>query len=266
MDLQLQGKRALVTGASSGIGEAIARALASEGVDVVVHGRDRLRTSAVVDTIRASGSEASACVGDLSTEEGCKDVSNAARDLGAIDILINNAGIYAPHSWDSATSDAWLETFTINVLSSVRLVKELLPTMRSKGWGRVIQIGGGLGIQPEATFPQYSASLAARHNLAVSLARELKGTGITSNVVSPGAIHVPQVEKQLLALGRLLNWGDTWDKIEPLVVERLVPNDAMRLGTPEEVAAAVVFLCSPRAAYISGTIMRVDGGTVRGVC
>jgi NAD(P)-dependent dehydrogenase (short-subunit alcohol dehydrogenase family) len=113
MDLQLQGKRALVTGASSGIGEAIARALASEGVDVVVHGRDRLRTSAVVDTIRASGSEASACVGDLSTEEGCKDVSNAARDLGAIDILINNAGIYAPHSWDSATSDAWLSNSAV---------------------------------------------------------------------------------------------------------------------------------------------------------
>ncbi|MFF4224910.1 SDR family NAD(P)-dependent oxidoreductase [Streptomyces abikoensis] len=110
------------------------------------------------------------------------------------------------------------------------MIRHLVPAMRERGWGRVVTIGGGLASQPMNTHPQYNATLAVRHNLAVSLARELKGTGVTSNVVSPGAIVI---------------------------------NDQERFGKPEEVAAAVAYLCGDHAQYISGATIRVDGGLVR---
>jgi 3-oxoacyl-[acyl-carrier protein] reductase len=129
----------------------------------------------------------------------------------------------------------------------------------------VITIGGGLGGQPMNTHPQYNATLAARHNLAVSLARELKGTGVTSNVVAPGAILVPAVQELLTGIADERGWGSTWTEIEANSVRELVPNDANRFGRPDEIAGAVAYLCGPFADYISGASLRVDGGTVRGV-
>ncbi|MBA2682075.1 MAG: SDR family oxidoreductase, partial [Ktedonobacteraceae bacterium] len=189
MDLRLAGKRALVTGSSSGIGEAIVKLLAAEGVAVVVHGRDESRANAVAETIRAGGGKAEVALGDLTTDAGADAVASAALAGGPIDILVNNAGAVGFFlSWMEATVADWTQTYNTNVISSVRMIQRLVPQMRERRWGRVIQIGGGLSQQPGPTGPYYNASLAARHNLAVSLARELKGTGVTSNVVAPGAI------------------------------------------------------------------------------
>ncbi|MEV8630153.1 SDR family NAD(P)-dependent oxidoreductase [Streptosporangium sp. NPDC051023] len=265
MDLQLTGKRALVTGSSSGLGEAIAKALAAEGADVVVHGRDRLRTETVAAAIRTAGGRAHAAIGDLTTDDGADAVAEAALTGGPIDILVNNAGAYLHRSWKEATAGDWSHTYEVNVISGVRMILRLVPRMHERGWGRVIQIGGGLGLQPSADLPHYTATLAARHNLTVSLARELKGTGITANTVAPGAILVDSVQRFLTDLAPARGWGETWEDIERNAIEELVPNDVGRMGRPEEIAAAVLYLSGPLADYVTGATLRVDGGTIRGV-
>jgi 3-oxoacyl-[acyl-carrier protein] reductase len=265
MDLQLHERRALVTGSTSGLGEATVRMLAAEGTAVVVHGRNAVRARAIADDIVAGGRRAAVATGDLTTDAGADAVAEAALAGGPIDILVNNAGAYEHLNWDEATPQAWADTYDQNVISGVRMIQRLVPAMRERGWGRVITIGGGLGGQPMNTHPQYNATLAARHNLAVSLARDLKGTGVTSNVVAPGAILVPAVQEFLTGLAGERGWGDTWADIEHNSVRELVPNDTNRFGRPDEIAGAVTYLCGPLADYITGASLRVDGGTIRGV-
>ncbi|EOD63625.1 SDR family NAD(P)-dependent oxidoreductase [Amycolatopsis vancoresmycina] len=258
MDLEIAGKRALVTGSSAGLGEAIARLLAAEGAAVVVHGRNAARAEKVAASIGAAG----VTLGDLSTDAGADAVASAAGD---VDILVNNAGAYDHLGWADATPADWTAMYEANVVSAVRLIHRCVPGMRERGWGRVIQIGGGLAIQPLAMQPHYTATLAARHNLAVSLARDLAGTGVTSNVVSPGAILVDSVRELLTEIAPAHGWGTEWQDIERAAARNLVPNDIGRLGRPEEIAAAVGYLVSPAAAYVSGATIRVDGGTIRSV-
>lgn len=271
MDLKLAGKRALVTGSSSGIGEAIAKQLAAEGVTVVVHGRDESRANAVAAAIRAVGGSAELALGDLATDAGADTVAAAALAGGPLDILVNNAGFLVDKgasgflSWAEATAEIWAQTYNINVISGVRMIQRLVPQMRERHWGRVIQIGGGLSQQPGATGPNYNATLAARHNLAVSLARELKDTGVTSNVVAPGAVLVETARAALSHMGQAYGWGETWEEIERNATSNIAPNDVGRFARPEEIAAAVAYLASSVADYVSGATIRVDGGTIRSV-
>lgn len=263
MDLQLAGKRALVTGSSSGIGKAIVKQLAAEGVAVVVHGRDVSRINAVAEAIRSEGGSAEVASGDLTTDAGADAVAAAALAGGPIDILVNNAGVIRFLPWAEATAEDWTQTYNINVISGVRMIQRLVPQMRERHWGRVIQIGGGLSQQPGATMPHYNASLAARHNLAVSLARELKDTGVTSNIVAPGAILTENARAPFMQMAQAHGWGETWEEIERNATQAMAPNDTGRLGRPEEIAAAVAYLASPFADYVSGATLRVDGGTIR---
>ncbi len=266
MDLRLAGKRALVTGSSSGIGEAIVKLLAAEGVAVVVHGRDESRANAVAEAIRAGGGKAEVALGDLITDAGADAVASAVLAGGPIDILVNNAGVIPRHSWAEATAEIWVQTYNSNVISGVWMIQHLVPQMRERHWGRVIQIGGGLSQQPQAGGPNYNATLAARHNLAVSLARELKGTGVTSNVVAPGAILAEAARPMLTHMAQANGWGgETWEEIESNATQAIAPNDVGRFGRPEEIAAAVAYLASPIADYVSGATIRVDGGTIRSV-
>ncbi|POX63498.1 short-chain dehydrogenase [Streptomyces sp. Ru62] len=258
MDLKLTGRRALVTGSSSGLGAAIARLLAAEGADVVVHGRDETRAREVADAIGA----VAVAIGDLATDEGADAVATAAGD---VDVLVNNAGAYDHLGWEDASPEVWVRTYEVNVVSGVRMIQRLVPGMRERGWGRVIQIGGGLASQPLAMLPHYNATLAARHNLAVSLARELKDTGVTSNVVAPGAILVDAVQTLLTRMAPERGWGESWEEIERNAARDFVPNDVGRFGRPEEIAGAVAYLASPYADYVSGATLRVDGGTIRSV-
>ncbi|MFG2908543.1 SDR family NAD(P)-dependent oxidoreductase [Kitasatospora sp. NPDC048286] len=263
MDLKLIGRRALVTGSSAGLGKAMVKLLAAEGAAVVVHGRDEDRTEGVAREVREAGGTAHAVVGDLADDGGAEEVARAATADGPVDILVNNAGFYRHLSWAEATPDEWCETYNANVVSGVRMIRHLVPAMRERGWGRVVTIGGGLASQPADAFPQYNASLAARHNLAVSLARELKGTGVTSNVVSPGAILVDATRDLITRIGPDHGWGETWEEIRPNAVRAMIPNDQERFGEPEEIAAAVAYLCSDYAQYVSGATIRVDGGLIR---
>jgi NAD(P)-dependent dehydrogenase (short-subunit alcohol dehydrogenase family) len=263
MDLKLAGKRALVTGSSSGLGEAIVKALAAEGVAVVVHGRNEDRANAVAESIRAGGGKAEIALGDLATDAGADAATAAALAGGPIDILVNNAGILPFASWLESTPELWQQTYNNNVVSSVRMIQRLVPAMRDRHWGRVIQIGGGLAQQPQAAGSQYSATLAARHNLAASLARELKDSGVTSNVVSPGAILTDQNRPMLVHMAQTQNLGENLDEVERMMAQTIAPNDVGRFGRPEEIAGAVVYLASAMADYISGVVLRVDGGAIR---
>ena len=209
--------------------------------------------------------KAEVALGDLTTDAGAEAVAVAALSGGPIDILVNNAGVIGRLSWTEATTADWAEIYNSNVISGVRMVQRLVPQMRERHWGRVIQIGGGLAQQPHAGGPNYNATLAARHNLAVSLARELKDTGVTSNVVAPGAILSEAARPTLIQMGQAHGWGETLEEIEHNFTLSVAPNDVGRLGRPEEIAATVAYLASPVADYVSGATIRVDGGTIRSV-
>lgn len=183
MDLQLNGKRALVTGSTSGLGEAIAKTLASEGVTVIVQGRRESEAKRVADEITAAGGNATVAIGDLATEAGAEAVVTAALNafggIGGIDILVNNAGIAPVGDWFQTNADTWMEIYNLNVAGIVRLINRFAPTMKEQGWGRIISIASGEASKPQVFQGAYAASKAAVVNLSVSLANALANTGVS---------------------------------------------------------------------------------------
>ncbi|MFD4669620.1 SDR family NAD(P)-dependent oxidoreductase [Lentzea sp. NPDC058450] len=262
MDLQLTGKRALVTGSSAGIGAAVAVALAREGMAVVVHGRDEVTANEVAESIRAEGGTVDVVLGDLSTDAGAARV---AERVGAVDVLVNNAGVYETSDWDTPTTAHWTRAAETNVHSTVRMIQAFVPGMKERGWGRVIQMGSGTGHQPLPGYPQYGATKAALLNLTISLSRHLRGTGVTSNIVTPGLIRVGSLETMFRAISAENGWGDTWEEIEQGALRDFVPNDVGRIGTPDDVASIVALLASPLSRYVTGANWQVDGGSTAGI-
>lgn len=262
MDLDLKNRTALVTGSSAGIGVAIAEALAREGARVIVHGRDAQRTAAVAEDLRGMGAESVGVVGDLATDDGAAYVfAQAAAAFGGIDILVNNAGSYAALSWLDTTPDSWREFYEADVISVVRLVKAIAPRMREVGWGRIINIATGLATAPQPVMPDYAAAKAALVNASVSLAKALAGTGITVNTISPGLIATDGVDRVLREVAEAQSWGKDWNVIQKRWMTEVLRSDFVpRLGTVKEVADLVCFVASPRAGYIHGANLRVDGG------
>ena len=267
MDLKLNGKRALVTGSSSGLGEAIAQRLAAEGAKVVVHGRNRERAEGVAQKIRDAGGEATVAVGDLASDEAAQGVVDQALNaFGGLDIVVNNAGGFEAGDWESATPDRWAEVYDQNVVSMVRVIRGTAESVRSNGWGRFIQIASAVGVSPFAGVPDYSVTKAANINMTVSLSKTLAGTGVTSNTVSPGPIRTPGAESFFADFAKGMGLEGSFEEIEPAVVEAAFGHQpTKRFGRPEEIADTVAFLASPLADYINGANIRVDGGHVPAV-
>lgn len=267
MDLKLAGRRALVTGSSSGIGEAIARMLAREGASVVVHGRNRERAEKVAAEIKAAG----IALGDLSTDEGADAVQAQARAAlgGSIEILINNAGGSSTGNTSRTPLDTgapdFLSNYNANTLSSVRLIRHAVPDMVAAKWGRVIQVSSAVAVQPNNMGADYSAAKAALNNFTVSLAGSLKGVGVTVNTITPGIIMVDG----LIRFGRK-KFGDANMSIED-ITQRFAAEKVFeippvgRLGNPEEVALVACMLASPLLGFVTGSNYRVDGGQIRSV-
>jgi 3-oxoacyl-[acyl-carrier protein] reductase len=265
MDLQLNDKTALVTGSSKGIGEAIAVALAREGVNVVVHGRDGVQAQRVVGSIVAAGGRAYAVLGDLTQEEAVERlVAEAEEHVGGINILVNNAGGSAPKSdWQATAAAGWASTFDRNVLAAVRVSTRLLPRMRQARWGRVINISSGAATMPPATGPDYSAAKAAINAMTASLAKAVAAEGVTVNAISPGTIKSAKLEDgfRAAAAARGIAAKDApWEDIQRGVLPFFADVPLGRVGEPNELADAVAFLASPLAGYITGINLHVDGG------
>lgn len=260
MDLELAGMRALVTGSSGGVGAAIAQRLAHEGCRVVIHGRSEARAAAQAESIRESGGRAEVLLGDLSIRGAPERLTAAVLESGPIDVLIANAGPFAEHDFIDATDADWQSAFVGNVMSAVGCARGVVPGMRTAGWGRVITIGTRGVATPLPNMVAYSAAKAALVNATVALARELAGTGITANIVSPGVILTPGLREMFQARARAAGDERPWEDLEGGVVALYAPNPVGRLGRPEDIAAAVAFLSSPLADYINGATLRVDGG------
>lgn len=262
MDLQLSGKRALVTGSTSGIGEQIAKSLALEGAKVVVHGRRKAEADRVVKEIVGAKGTAVAVIGDLGSDSEASHVGEAATSaFGGVDILVNNAGAFPMKPWLQSTASEWVSLYNDNVGSVVRLVTQLVPAMVERKWGRVIMLGSFLGPMPGPPVANYGTTKASNIAQAVSLAKELGATGVTANSVSPGPIRTPGMEAG--ARQMMVAQGHEYDFEafqEFYVKETRLP--AGKIGSPFDIAHAVVFLSSPLADFITGTNLRVDGGMV----
>jgi 3-oxoacyl-[acyl-carrier protein] reductase len=258
MNLELENKRVLVTGSTSGIGEGIARRFAQEGATVIIHGRRSEAAERVAAEIRRDGGRAIIVLGDLSQdEEVARIVEIAQAELGGVDILVNNAAS-GEHQNDMETAPSgWLDSYNTNLLSTVRLIQHLLPPMQEQGWGRIISISSGAAAKPSPGMGVYATTKAAMNALTVSLAQGMND-GVTINTVSPGAIIT---EKQI-EMGKLHGMGNTREEIEAALNGMMESTPFGRMGRVEEVAAVVVFLASPLASYVHGANIRVDGGYV----
>ena len=262
MDLQLAGKAALVTGSYRGTGRMIAHALAAEGAHVGVHGFERGAAEAVAREIRESGGAASALAGDILTDEGAAQLLDETRAaLGETDILINNYGTADAGSWTKSGTADWIEAYEKNVLSAMRVTRGLMDGMKAKGWGRIVNLGTIGSTEPAARMPHYYAAKGAMATMTISLAKELAGTGVTVNLVSPGLIRTKEVEERFIARGKQKGWGETWDEVEPHVLKEFMGNLTGHVPLPEEIADVVVFVASARAGAINALNIRVDGGT-----
>lgn len=263
MDLKLKGKRALVTGSSSGIGVEIAKLLAAEGAQVVVNGRNVERAQAVADAINAAGGQAAVACGDLGTDAGAQAVAEAARAaFGGIDILVNNAGgasESAAKSWFDATADEWIDTYQRNVLAAVRLSHAFVPEMKDRGWGRIINIGTAAAITPTSGQADYGPAKAAMLNMSLALSKALSRTGVTSNTVSPGMIRTEGVQRFLAHFAKKRGWENDVAKAEEYVANG-TGQTVKRIGEVQDIAYAVAMIASPNADFINGVNFHVDGG------
>ena len=262
MNFKIEGRRALVTGSTSGIGVGIAQMLAGEGASVVVHGRSEAGARAVVEKISSNQGTAAYVLGDLSgTEDVRRIATEAGSTFGGIDILVNCFGA-SPRfdSWFETEPEAWDVRWQASLMYAVRLIHAFVPAMRDRGWGRVINISSASGFKPGAFAPEYAATKLALQTIAVSLSQELLDSGVTANTVTCGLVFTENTNRVLTAHGRQLGFQETGAALERRLSAEVFNIPLRRAARVDEVGAAVVFLASDAASYITGTTLRVDGG------
>lgn len=262
MKLGLEGKRAYVTGAATGIGRETVRLLAAEGADVFAVD---IAGEAMQQYIADDGlTKVTSFVADLSTLEGVRSATDAflAVDGRAPDVLVNNAGSGRMLPFEVLDDEAWHRTFELNFFGMQRTCRELVPLMAQLESAAVVNVASDLALQPETVFVDYSASKAAMVNLSRSLAQAY-APRVRVNTVNPGPIWTPLWSRPGGFLETVEeNYGRKGDDaIAALIEDRGIP--AGRMGAPEEVAQAIVFLASSAASFITGSTLGVNGGTVR---
>lgn len=263
MELQIKGKRALVTGSTAGIGYAIAETLAREGASVIVNGRTKERVDHAILNIKKRHPTADliAAIADLSTEQGAATI---IQQWTNIDILINNFGIYEIKAFTQISDQDWLRFFETNVLSGIRLSRHYIQAMLKQNWGRIIFISSESALQTPVEMIHYGTTKTAQLSVARGLAEMTVQTGVTVNSILPGPTRTEGVMKfiESVAAERQVSVA----KIETEFFESLRPTSIIkRLIEPQEVADFTAFLSSPLAAAITGTALLIDGGVVRSI-
>ena len=243
--LRLEGRTALVTGASQGIGAAIARTLARQGARTVLAARSTDRLEALSKEIEEEGGQALPFVLDLADSESLVGrLRELPDDFSEIDVLVNNAGVTGDNLLLRMSLEQWEAVLRINLTAAFVLTKAMVRGMMRRRWGRVISISSVVGLMGNAGQANYAASKAGVIGFSKSLARELGSRGITVNVVAPGYVETAMTES-----------------LPEATRQELFENIALqRLGQPSDVAAAVAFLASEEAAYVTGEVLNVSGG------
>ena len=264
MNLELTGKLALISGSTAGIGRAIAESLAAEGAEVVVNGRSQERVEAALNEIKAKLPQARlrGLAADLSTAEG---VATLLRSLPAVDILVNNLGIFEPKEFEQIPDEDWFRIFEVNVMSGVRLTRALLGGMMKQDWGRVIFISSESAVQIPTEMIHYGMSKTAQLAISRGLAESLAGTGVTVNSVLVGPTRSEGVG---IFIGQMAEQAGATDmaEFERGFLKEVRPTSLIgRFLQPEEVARVVTFLCSPVASAITGASVRAEGGLLKGI-
>jgi|HubBroStandDraft_6_1064221.scaffolds.fasta_scaffold108043_2 3-oxoacyl-[acyl-carrier protein] reductase len=255
MDLGLTGKVAMVTGASRGLGRAMAHALADEGMHVSICARTGDTLNEAVAALTKAGGSAIGFVGDMTTPgDAQKWVDETVKKFGGIDVLVNNAGSARPGALGELPESAWQEEFDLNLFAPVRLARLCAEYMEKRGGGSIINIGSIYGRESGGPLT-YNASKAALHSFTKMLAREFAPKNIRVNTIAPGSI---------------LTAGGIWEQLfreNPAFEKDFISHEmpAGRLGRPDEVAYAVVMLASPRASWITGANIAVDGAQGRSI-
>jgi NAD(P)-dependent dehydrogenase (short-subunit alcohol dehydrogenase family) len=263
MELGLDGKRALVTGSTAGIGLATARALAREGAHVTINGRTDGRVQAALTELRQGHPDAQAggIAADLSTAAGCEVVMQAVPE---VDILVNNVGIFEPKVFDEIPDSDWIRFFETNVLSGVRLTRHYIRGMRARNWGRIVFVSSESALQIPTEMIHYGVTKTAQLAVSRGLAETLVGTGVTVNSVLPGPTASEGVGAFVARLARIR-------RVDVATVEREFfatarPSSILqRFASPEEVASMIAYVCSAQASATTGAALRVDGGVVRAI-
>jgi NAD(P)-dependent dehydrogenase (short-subunit alcohol dehydrogenase family) len=258
MDLQLQNKRALVTGATAGIGLAIAQELAREGVAVTITGRAQDKIEGALDAI---GNGAKGIVADLSNAPGTEPLF--AR-LARVDILVNNLGIYEPKEFVDIADEDWLRLFQVNVMSGVRLARHYLPGMLERNWGRLIFISSESAVQTPPEMIHYGMTKSAQLAISRGLAETTKGTGVTVNTVMPGPTRSEGIVEFLHDMS--MNPAATDAEVErEFFAKHRSASLLQRLIEAREIATMVAYLASPLSSATNGAAVRVEGGLLRSI-
>lgn len=263
MDLHLTGKRALVCGASSGLGRAVAEALAAEGAHVALLSRDAGKLQVVADAINATAvGRAVVVTADLADHPGLLAAVDTAEGLlgGPIEILLNNTGGPPPSGVVGLDPEVWRSQFEAMVLSVFRLTDRVLPAMRAAGWGRVLNVASSSVVEPIANLGVSTALRSSVTGWAKTLAVEVAADGITVNTLLPGRIDTPRIESldRTTAERRGISPQEARaDSVKTIPVGRI--------GTTQEFGAVAAFLASPKAAYVTGSLIRIDGGAIRAI-
>lgn len=263
MKIELNGKKALVTGSSGGIGLAIAQGLAEAGAHVVLHGRNagKLAQAAAAIAQKVPGAQIGTVQADLATADGAASICAAHPD---VDILVNNAGTFTPKSFTEITDDDWQSMMDTNVMSGIRLSRYYLPRMMAANWGRIVFISSESAVQIPAEMIHYGVSKTALLGVSRGLAELTAGTGVTVNAVLPGPTRSEGVADFFAEMAR--EQGVSQEQMERDFIAQHRPTSLLRrLATVEEVANMVVYTCSTQAAATNGAALRVDGGVVRSI-
>jgi len=263
VDLGINGKLALVTGSTAGIGFATAEALAREGARVIVNGRTQARVDAAIAKLRKAipTAQVSGTAADVSVAAGCAQVVKAHPD---VDILVNNMGIFEPRPFEEIDDADWMRFFEANVMSGVRLSRHYVKGMRARNWGRIVFVSSESGLQIPTEMIHYGVTKTAQIAVARGLAETLAGTNVTVNSVLPGPTGSEGVGSFVSQLAA--SSGKSTADVERYFFKTARPSSVIqRFATPDEVGAMIAYVCSVQASATTGAALRVDGGVVRAI-